>query len=204
MGRAAGMWGEFLLHVGKTDEAVQQIATSCQLAEEVAAADPENAEYQRDLGVALYRQGVVLQVRGDSSAADSFEKCRVIRQRLVDLSQASEKRRRELMLVLAHTDKFAEAARLAHEFRQMEKLDNEVLLDIARGLSQCSLAATADDQRQAFREEAIEALQAAVASGYRDYALLAQDAVLQPLQEDNAFRQLLAPSKSGSSPAAKH
>ena len=131
----------------RLDDALQQNELSCRLAEEVAAADAENTEYQRDLSVALYRRGVLLQARGDASAGDWFEKCREIRQRLVDLSEANEKRRRELMLVLAHTDKFAEAARLASEFRQMEKLDNEVLIDIARSLSQCSSVTTSDEER---------------------------------------------------------
>ncbi len=192
MGRAAGMWGEFLTRNGKLAEARERYALSCQLAEQVAEANKQNTEYQRDLGVALYRRGVLLQMCQDPAAAEVFQRCRAIRQELVDVSSANEKFRRELMLVLAHTDQFAEAAQLAREFRQMESPDNEVLIDVARALSQCSRHPEAADDATDYHDQALAALEAAVQGGYSDRLLLEQEPDLQPLRDDKKFRQLVS------------
>ena len=94
----------------------------------------------------------------------------------------------------------SEAARLAREFRQMEKADNEVLIDIARCLAQCSLAAASDEEKRIFREEAIEALKTAVDNGFRDRLVLEQEADLKPLHGEASFQQLLGQLPVGPAP----
>ena len=203
MGRAAGMWADFLLHAGEPEEAMRQIELSCRLAEESAAADPANADYQRDLAVACYRRGVVAQARGDASASDSFGKCREIRQRLSELSQRNEKLKRELMLALAHTNEIPAAVGLARDFRRLEKLDNEVLIDIARCLAQCSLRTDSEEEVRIYQEEAIEAISSAVDNSFQDALLLEHQADLQPLRDLTSFRQLLTRLRTQPSPSAE-
>jgi hypothetical protein len=201
VGNAAGMCADLLVRSGDLEMAAQHIGLSCQLIQEVVDADPDITKYQRDLGVACLRRGLLLQVAEDPSAADWFRQCCEIRLRLAGLSEGNEKLQRELMVALAHTDESATAATMARDFASAEDADNEVLMDIVRSLAQCSLRADSTQEAEQLRNDAVLALQRAVHHGFQDLVLLQHDPELKPLHVQDSFQQLLAEMPAASEPA---
>jgi tetratricopeptide (TPR) repeat protein len=201
LGNAAGMCADLHVRCGDLEIATQDIALSYQLLQEVVAADPDISRYQRELGVACLRRGVVLQVAEAPSAADWFKQCCEIRHRLAEVSKNNEKLQRELMVAMAHTDESEKAAAMARNFANAEDADNEVLMDVARSLAQCALRADSAQEAKQLCNDAVLALQRAVHHGFRDLLLLQYDPELKPLHAADSFQQLLAEMPAASEQA---
>ena len=189
---ACGNMGDFHLHCGEPEVARPLFDRALSLSRELARADPENTDFQRELGVALYRAGVLARVTGDSKAEALFKECLTIREALAkDLK--NERRRADLMLVLARTGEHARAAALADTSRGGTVRDPEVLVEAARCYAGCA-ASTANDAtlRAGYEQKAVKAVADAIASGYRDWVALETEPDLAPVREMAEFRAVVA------------
>ena len=92
-----------------------------------------------------YRLGVLKQIQADHAASkEHFEACRTIRAALAK-DESNISRQREYLLALARCGDHAEATILANQIiNDTPDPDIELLLDLARAYTQCSLA-RADD-----------------------------------------------------------
>jgi tetratricopeptide (TPR) repeat protein len=193
LARTLGNFGDLHLYLGNADIAASHYQQALQHVQELALTDPHNAQYQRDLGLAHYRLGNLAVRRGDTSASDEhFSKALEIRQALAEKDTANDRRQIELMLSLAHCKYHEGAARLAAHYRHQADSDNELLLEIARTYAQCAAASEDAAQGQRYRQQAIEAITAAVDRGYKDAVYLESEVDFDPLQSDESFQALIA------------
>src|SRR5262249_45967765 len=112
-----------------------------------------------------------------------------IRRQLADKDPINERRKMELMLVLAHCGECEKAAGIATDLEKKVKPDAEFLIDLARTYAQCAAA----DGKLASRytAEALRVLRAAVALGYRDQAYLKLEVDLDPIRSSPEFTRLV-------------
>jgi tetratricopeptide (TPR) repeat protein len=178
--------------LGEVEVARPLYERAVKLATELAAVNRNSVEYFRTLALAHYRFGVFKKSLNDPTAAEHFETCLKIRTSLAK-DAANVSRQRELLLALARAGKHAEAAALAEQLlAQVKSPDVELLLDLARAYTQCSVAA-ADDQAaaEALRAKAIATLKQAVDQGHRDRVYLETEPDFVPLRELPEFQALV-------------
>jgi hypothetical protein len=91
----------------------------------------------------------------------------------------------------------AEPNRISKPVRvRIESPDNEVLIDVARCFAQCSAAAGEADELQAvYAKKAIDALDNAIAHGYRDAVYLECEPDLDPLRKHDDFNTAVEKAK---------
>ncbi len=102
-----------------------------------------------------------------------------------------EKNKIILMLAEARTGNSEAAGRLIDELGAVGKINGEVHLERARALAQLSRSATGG-QRARLRDEALTALERAVAEGYSDPFRIGHERELDPLHGTARFRDLVA------------
>lgn len=192
-----GNLGVFELRTGDLEGAQQHYARYLALMQGLVDVDPKNAVYQRYLGLANYRMATLAQRRKDIPTAERCNQaCLEIRERLAAADQKNERRQMELMLVLPRCGKTAQAAALADKALSSPGVDSEALVELAQILAQCS--ATAPDQsepRPSYADRALDALQQAVAKGFKDVVVLETEPDLDALRPLPGFQALLAKLK---------
>ena len=191
LGGHLGNYGQSLIWLGQLDKAAPMIRESLQLLDEVHAADPQKADYKRQLSVALYRMATLRELQGEAAEATSLqERCRVMRQELVDASN-DEKNQINLMLINARCGLVEPARRLIDELGALPAKNGELQLERARALSQLSVRA-AEADRAGLIEQALTALERAVSEGYGDAFRVKSEPDLLPLRNEARFSQVLA------------
>ncbi len=82
--------GRVYLNIGRTDEASEAYQASLDIAERLAAGEPENVQLQRDVSVGLDRLGdICLQDGRAAEALSRFEAAMVIAHQIADKDSAS-------------------------------------------------------------------------------------------------------------------
>ena len=186
-----GLYGQSLLWMDDPDEAEPLIDESTQLMEEVVAEDPEKADNRRQLATALYRMGTLRDMQGRPDEASSlFERSRELRDELY-VASPDEKNAVNLMLAEARVDNAARAGELIDVLGAMDGVDGERHLERARALAQLSRRAEGD-QQTGLREEALTALERAIAEGYSDPFRVGHEHDLDPLHEEERFQAVMA------------
>jgi hypothetical protein len=87
------------------------------------------------------------------------------------------------MLSEAQSGDVAAAKEIADSYWPAEKLDNELLIELARSYAQMSSRAESDADKTAYRERAIESLKRASAQGYRDKTFVKNELDLKLLRD---------------------
>jgi serine/threonine-protein kinase len=194
-----GNFGVFELRTGDLEGAEQHFARYLALMKGLADADPKNALYQRYLGLANYRMATLAGRRKDAATAERCNlACLEIRQRLADADRNNERRQMELMLVLPRCGKGAQAAAFADKVLASPTVDSEALAEIAQCLAQCAVSASDPPPLGAScADRAIEALNQAVAKGFKDVVILETEPDLDTLRQHAGFQALLAKLKQG-------
>jgi tetratricopeptide (TPR) repeat protein len=186
-----GNYGQALLWIQKTDQAEPLIRESVTLFEEIFAADPEKADYKRQLTTALYRMGTLRDLQGHAVEAISlFERCRQLRQELYSASP-DEKNRINSMLAEARTGRFETAQKLIDELAADEKKDGERHLERARALTQLSVHA-APEKKAEYVTAALTAIERSVAEGYSDPFRINAEPDLAPVRNEDRFKAAVA------------
>ena len=186
-----GNYGQALLWIQKPDQAEPLIRESVTLFEEIFAADPEKADYKRQLTTALYRMGTLRDLQGHAVEATSlFERCRQLREELNSASP-DEKNRINSMLAEARTGRFETAQKLIDELAADEKKDGERHLERARALTQLSVHA-APEKKAEYVTAALTALERSVAEGYSDPFRINAEPDLAPVRNEDRFKAAVA------------
>src|SRR5262249_18491264 len=110
LANACMLIGDFHLRSGDQARAGELYGRARTLVTELVQADPRKFDYEWDLAFVRYRLGQLALRAGDSGAARThFQECLAIRQELADRDKINERRKMELMLVLAHCGEHAKA-----------------------------------------------------------------------------------------------
>lgn len=181
-----GNYGQSLLWIGQLDKAMPVIRESLVLFEEVYAADPQKADYKRQLSTALYRMATLRDLQGESAEAASLqERCRALRQELVDAS-SDEKNQINLMLIDARCGLADPTRKLADELGAVSAKNGELHLERARALAQLSRHVPAE-ARAALVADALTALERAAGEGFADPFRVKSEPDLEPLRSEARF-----------------
>ncbi len=193
LARTHGNLGDIYLHTDNLDDAEMQYQAALQHVQGLVEVDKEIADYQRDLGLAHYRLGNLALRRGETEqAAEQFARSLEVREALVARDATNDRRQMELMLALAHCKQHVRAAEMAATYRQKPEADNELLLDVARAYAQCAAAVSEPAEAAGYCEQAVEAITAALANGYKDAVYLEMEPDYEPLRSHPKFKELLA------------
>jgi tetratricopeptide (TPR) repeat protein len=183
-----GNLGDIYLHRGNLPLAAAEYDRTRTLLAELVETEPNEAAFQRELALAHYRLGnLALRSADPAAATQQFEASRKIWQDLVNRDESSDRRQMELMLAHAHCGDHELAAAIARKYAAHESPDNEMLIDVARCLAQCSAAADDGERRAAYAKEAIDALDKAITHGYRDTVYLECEPDFDPLRKLDEF-----------------
>lgn len=185
--------GDYRLRAGDNAKAGELYSGAYALVTELAQADPKKFDYKWDLASAHYRLGqLALRTRDATAAKAHFQECLALRQQLADKDKSNERRKMELMLVLAHYGNHAKAAEIAADLEKSIKPDAESLIDLTRTYAQCAAATDSDPQRAShYVAEALRVVRSAIALGYRDHAYLKSEVDLDPLRATADFTSIL-------------
>jgi hypothetical protein len=179
------------LRSGDLEAARVQYTRTLALTRALAESDRQNAVYQRDLGMALYRLGTLARSAGDPAAVDHFRECLQIREDLAAKDPNNAHRQVELMRALPSGGHHARAAAIAEKLRA-GKPDSELLFEIACGYALCAAAADEKRLQGQYAAAAVAALNEAVARGYTDIVALETEPDLRSLHSDAGYQLLLA------------
>jgi serine/threonine-protein kinase len=206
LARALGMAGDFFMRTDDGTEAKRHLERALALSQDVLKLDEKNTDFQRDLGLAYYRLGsLALRMKDPGAAQARFRKCLEIREGLAQADRTNVRRAMELMLVLAHCGEVERATAIAAKTRQTPLPDNELLIDVARCYAVCA-AGSQNPPGAVYKTRALEALNLAVANGYRDRVYLESEWDLSSLRDLPDFGKLLdrlpVPARSRTLPGA--
>ena len=209
LARTFATLGEAFRELGRPSEAVRPLEQSRDLRAMLVRSDPANLDYQSELGRASSALGGVLAELGDrSKARHAFREAQ--EHHLIAFSKAPDvvpyrKSLGEHYRILAAAERRLgapdPAAAAALERRDLWPHDPAELLGVARDLALCiPLASPASagaseaetDRSRKYAELAMDALRRAIASGFRDPALLRAEPDLEPIRSREDFRQTLA------------
>lgn len=166
-----GFYGEVLAQLGKQEEAMPLLDRSAALAAQLELADPEGAKYRRGLAVSYYRQGAWRKAFGLPNAEEPLAKCLALREAAAKKEPQNQRRQLDWMLILARIGDLALAEQIAETQRHSERLDSELLLDVARAYTQCGLRSEGEQRAKLFAK-AQGAIHAAEELGFQDRVYL--------------------------------
>jgi tetratricopeptide (TPR) repeat protein len=187
-----GVLGDKAVLAQDLPDARQQYQRSVTLYRELVELDPKNVDYQRRLGTAYYEIATACHLANDEVAADEhFRACRRIRQSLADADPQNARRQMELMGVLPHCGEHTKAAELAAQLLQSNPKDQEIHFAVGCCYSSCAPLPKDPALRQEYIQKALEALQQAVALGFKNVFVLETDPDLAPVRDEPGFRKIL-------------
>lgn len=185
-----GLYGLSLLWIDRLDAAEPKLTESLTLAEEILAADPEKADFKRNVAGAAYLLGTLRDAQNRPEEALSlFEKSRIRREELFKISD-DEKNKINLMLSEARVGNVDVAKKLSDELGTTEKKGGDLHLERARALAQLTRQ-TEGDIQATMKEAALQALERAVSDGYRDPFRINAEQDLDPLHETDRFKAIV-------------
>jgi tetratricopeptide (TPR) repeat protein len=155
-------------------------------------------DYRRGLAAAYYQLGGVAHQLGDEIASQSFFRdCLEIRRALAAADPTNARGQKELITVLPHCGEHAEAAERAEALQRANPKDQEILIAVACSYSICAAVPEDEDLHRRYTAKAIEALEEAVALGFKDVSSLETDLDLEPIRREPGFIKLVEDLKLG-------
>ena len=194
-------YAQSMLWVDQIEKAEPLIRESLTLFEELHAADPEKADYKRQLTSALYRMAILRDVQGHGGETLSlFERSRKLREELFNASP-DEKNKINLMLAEARVGNTEAAMKLIDELGATQNKNGELHLERAKALAQLSRKSEGEQQKK-FRDDALTALERSISEGYSDPFRVKAEQDLDPLHETDRFRLALSQLEAARAEAA--
>jgi serine/threonine-protein kinase len=208
LARTYATLGEAYCQMDRPAEAVRPLEQARDLREMLVRSDPANLDYQSELGRALSPLGAVLATLGDRTKArqvfrEAREHHRIAFSRAPDVVPYRRYFGEHYRLLAAAERRLGDpagAAAAALERRDLWPEDPAELVGVARDLALCiSIVDLASggtiegrsDGRRTYADLAVDTLRQAIASGFRDLALLHTDHDLEPIRPREDFRRLM-------------
>ncbi len=191
---ALGNHGDIGLRTGDLDGARRDFERSLAINRSVLSLDENDVDQIRNVAMECHRLGVVEAMSGNrEKSASWFEEARKLRERTASLDEGNIERQIELMLTLARCGAWEKATSIAATIRTPSS-DPDLLICIARCFTHCSTVVRDADPSaaDALGEKAIEAIQEAVAAGYKDKVTLTTEPDLLPLKPLPAFEVIIS------------
>jgi serine/threonine-protein kinase len=178
-----GLLSEFLAQTQRTDDGMVGLEEAVKLADRLLTFAPDHTEFIRTAAVAHYRLCQWRRELGLPEADSPGIKALTLRRAKFDRDPRNDRFRIEKMLSEAQSGDVAAAKEIADSYWPAEKLDNELLIELARSYAQMSSRAESDADKTAYRERAIESLKRASAQGYRDKTFVKNELDLKLLRD---------------------
>lgn len=183
----SSLYAQSLIWLNQLDKAEPLAVEAMKLFEELHAADPEKADYKRQLTTSIYRLATLRDLQGHAGESLSlFERCRLLRAELF-AGSPDEKNSINLMLAEARVGNVEAAVKLIEQLGASEKKNGELHLERARALAQLSRKAEGE-QKTKFTDDALTAVERSVAEGFSDPFRVKVENDLTPLHDTDRFR----------------
>jgi serine/threonine-protein kinase len=190
--------GDVRLMTGSNSEAHQRYQAATDLLQQLYAQDQDNAKLKGRLSTTLYKLAVSeLRLDHDDDAKQAFEDCLALREELYEADPDDPDKQISLMLARARCGLHQAAVEIAEQLRSTSTGSAGSLFYLACGYA-LSAAAAADSDNEAdhaaarqYARLAIDAIEEAIAAGYRDASSLKLDPDLEPIRQDPRFKKLL-------------
>jgi serine/threonine-protein kinase len=184
--------GAALARSGQIDEAESALNRSLEYSQIVLARDPEDVA-QRLVTAGDNEQLAALKLkRGRPADAERLWRSALeIRSELARLETHNVSAQAAVTLALAHSGRRDEAMKKAAELLQTNPDRPAVLLPLARCFAACAAGSTDDGARHRAQSLALDALTAAIRSGYRAPVAIRTDPDLSRLLDEPAFKKLV-------------
>ncbi len=187
--------GQALILAGRFDSAGAMLTEGRDYAQSLHDMDPKNASFKSVLGVANYYLGTVRDEQEHSDEALAvFERSRALRTEIHENSSDTSSKV-NLMLAEARMGNVEAVKKLTDELGAREAKNADLQLDRARALAQLTRQ-TEGDQQSALRDEALTALERAVADGYSDPFRVRVEPDLKPLHDTERFKKVILEMES--------
>ncbi len=187
-----GSYADALARFGKIDDAEKAYSRALRDAQAALARSPNDAARRLGAADAHERLGACLARRGQQDAADEqLNAALIVRAELAQLEPGNLPRQAAHVLVLARLRKHEEARRKADEILRRSQKRPALLLPLARSLAVSAAGDVDDLVRRGDLSLALEAIESALAAGYRDRFVLATEPDLAILKTEPRFSSLL-------------
>jgi hypothetical protein len=186
-----GMYAEFLLQTGRTEEGMTHLDHASEMTKKLLAVAPANSDFIREDSLAKYR---LCQWRRELHLPDadvSARRALELRQLRTKIDPTSDRAKIELLLSESQIGDIDTARVHLDELLNASKIDNEQLIELARAA--CNLAIRTEDvsQKTTWLDQAQAALQRAIDQGFQDAVMLRNEVDLRPLQATASLDALL-------------
>lgn len=189
-------YGQNMLRVGRTDDAVRLIGEAHDLTEQNYNFDSKSATFKRTHSYSLYYWGVARAEAGQASNALAlFERARALRQELFDTSP-DQVNKVNLMLVEGRLGNREAAEKWIGELSKITAKDPDLRLDLARAQAQLSDQEADVEKKEILRTQAFASLTQAISDGLKDPFAIASEVDLKPLRGDPRFDALVEQLKA--------
>jgi serine/threonine-protein kinase len=204
---STGSMGDLHLLMGQGVAALESYARAHELYLAFVAGDPDNVVQKRTLSFSHYRMATAnLLIKNGDVAREHYEECLKLRMDIAAADPGNVHKRIDLMVALARTGQHAQAADVAARLDARASDDPSVLFQIACGYSLCVSAVlqgkkpevlTPEErtQQEQYANQALDAVQEAIATGYKDAVALEYDPDLSIVRERPRFAELVGSIK---------
>jgi serine/threonine-protein kinase len=189
--------GDLELQTGNAAGARKPYLQAHQILETIHVGNPDSADAQRNLAMACYRMGTAHLRLGELPESEKcYQASLQVRQELAKLEPQNAYNQINLALALARCGQHIQAAEQSKKLRTRAPDDPGVLFIAASTYALCSAAAANGPSKDAelqvrYANSAIDAINQAVACGYRDIVALEQDPDLDPVRNEGRFLEII-------------
>jgi hypothetical protein len=192
--------GDLELRTDHLPQASENYTAAKEIYARLTKEDANTVTYQDDLARADYDLGTAAARAGKHPAAEkNFLDSLAIRQKRAKADPDDISLKKDLMITLARAGEHQQAAQLAEEIRRLP-VDGGSLVEVAGCLALCVSAVSRGNEKNRPEDEtlqkdyaarAVQALQQAVAQGYRNVVNLETEPDLDAIRDHPEFKALL-------------
>ena len=186
-----GLYSELLSQSGQPDQGIEGLEQAYELGKKLLSFAPDNSDFIRAATLSGFRLTQWRRQRNipdaDSPGVDALSQ----RRKKSEKDQSNDVARMDWMMSEAQVGDATKAIELAQRFLSQTKVDNELLVLIAR--TYCLIASRSEkhDEAQGYLDKAVESMQRAISQGFEDVGLLKTEIDFHFLNEQNRTQPLV-------------
>ncbi|MFM8570496.1 MAG: serine/threonine protein kinase [Pirellula sp.] len=186
-----GLFSELLCQSGQPDQGIEGLEKANELGKKLLSFAPDNSDFIRAATLSAFRLTQWRKERKISDADAPGIDALAQRRKKSEKDQSNDVARMDWMMSEAQVGDATKAVELAQGFLNHPKVDNELLVLIAR--TYCLLASRSDkpEDTQGYLNKAVESIQRAISQGFEDVGLLKTEIDLHILNEQNRMQAIL-------------